>query len=142
MALEIILLVLAVAGIWEGFRLSKSVMLFVDPVGPGWYLFFMACLLFVCATVLLAKQIKRRKAGLKEARLSLQQGPAGRALLLLLLYGIAAMFLGYVIASALFFILAQRIFGERSWLRCAVIGVSITGCFYFVFSYLAGMPLP
>ena len=74
--------------------------------------------------------------------LSLHKGPAGRALLLLFLYGFAIMFLGYVIASAIFFILVQRIFGERSWIRCAVIGVSITGCFYFVFSYLAGMPLP
>jgi hypothetical protein len=38
--------------------------------------------------------------------------------------------------------LVQRIFGERSWLRCAAIGVSITACFYFVFSYLASVSLP
>ncbi len=142
MALEIILLVLAAAGIYEGVRLSKSVLLFVDPVGPGWYLFFMACLLFVCAIALLVRQFIRRKAGQRTAGLALHKGPAGRALVLLLLYGLAVMFLGYVIASAMFFIVVQRIFGERSWIRCTVIGVSITGCFYFVFSYLAGMPLP
>ena len=142
MALEIILLVLAAAGIYEGVRLSKSVLLFVDPVGPGWYLFFMACLLFVCAIALLVRQFIRRKAGQRTAGLALHKGPAGRALALLLLYGLAVMFLGYVIASAMFFIVVQRIFGERSWIRCTVIGVSITGCFYLVFSYLAGMPLP
>jgi len=142
MALEIILLVLAAAGIYEGVRLSKSVLLFVDPVGPGWYLFFMACLLFVCAIALLVRQFIRRKAGQRTAGLALHKGPAGRALVLLLLYGLAVMFLGYVIASAMFFIVVQRIFGERSWIRCTVIGVSITGCFYIVFSYLAGMPLP
>jgi len=142
MALEIILLVLAAAGIYEGVRLSKSVLLFVDPVGPGWYLFFMACLLFLCAIALLVRQFIRRKAGQRTAGLALHKGPAGRALVLLLLYGLAVMFLGYVIASAMFFIVVQRIFGERSWIRCTVIGVSITGCFYFVFSYLAGMPLP
>ena len=142
MALEIILLVLAAAGIYEGVRLSKSVLLFVDPVGPGWYLFFMACLLFVCAIALLVRQFIRRKAGQRTAGLALHKGPAGRALVLLLLYGLAVMFLGYVIASVMFFIVVQRIFGERSWIRCTVIGVSITGCFYFVFSYLAGMPLP
>ncbi len=142
MALEIILLVLAAAGIYEGVRLSKSVLLFVDPVGPGWYLFFMACLLFVCAIALLVRQFIRRKAGQRTVGLALHKGPAGRALVLLLLYGLAVMFLGYVIASAMFFIVVQRIFGERSWIRCTVIGVSITGCFYFVFSYLAGMPLP
>jgi hypothetical protein len=142
MALEIILLVLAAAGIYEGVRLSKSVLLFVDPVGPGWYLFFMACLLFVCAIALLARQFIRHKTGQRTAGLALHKGPAGRALVLLLLYGLAVMYLGYVIASGMFFIVVQRIFGERSWIRCTVIGVSITGCFYVIFSYLAGMPLP
>lgn len=142
MALEIILLVLATAGIYEGFRLSKSVLLFVDPVGPGWYLFFMSCLLFVCAIALLVKQFIRRKAGRHEVGLALHKGPAGRALILLLLYGVAIIYSGYVVASAIFFILVQRIFGERSWIRCTAIGVFITGCFYFVFSYLAAMPLP
>jgi hypothetical protein len=115
MILEIILLVIAAAGLTEGARLSKSTLLFVDPVGPGWYLFFMSCLLFICATALLVRQFIRRKAGHREVNL---------------------------FASALFFIVVQRIFGERSWPRCAMIGVSITACFYFVFSYLAGMPLP
>ena len=142
MILEIILLVMATAGIFEGARLSKSVLLFVDPVGPGWYLFFMSCLLFICALALLVRQFIRRKAGQREVSLSLHKGPAGRALILLLLYGVAATYLGYLPASAMFFILVQRIFGERSWIRCAMIGLSITGCFYFVFSYLASMPLP
>ena len=66
MALEIILLVMAAAGIYEGARLSKSVLLFVDPVGPGWYLFFMSCLLFVCAIALLIKQFIGRRAGQRE----------------------------------------------------------------------------
>jgi hypothetical protein len=142
MALEIILLILAAAGIYEGIRLSKSVLLFVDPVGPGWYLFFMSCLLFACATALLVKQIIGRRAGRREVDLALHKGPAGRALILLLLYGVAIIYFGYVAASAIFFILVQRIFGERSWIRCTTIGVFITGCFYFVFSYLASMPLP
>jgi hypothetical protein len=142
MALEIILLVLSAAGIYEGIRLSKSVLLFVDPVGPGWYLFFMSCLLFICATALLVKQIIARRAGRHEVRLALHKGPAGRALILLLLYGVAIIHAGYIAASAIFFILVQRIFGERSWIRCTAIGVFITGCFYFVFSYLASMPLP
>jgi hypothetical protein len=142
MILEIVLLVMAAAGVYEGLRLSKSALLFKDPVGPGWYLFFMSCLLFACAVALLAKQRARRKAGHREVSLALHEGPAGQALVLLVLYGIATTFLGYLIASAIFFVLVQRIFGERSWLRCATVGISITACFYFVFSYLAKMPLP
>lgn len=142
MSLKIILLVLAAVGMVEGINVSKSALLFVDPVGPGWYLFFIAGLLLVCAVALLGKRIIRRKTGLKEARLSLLQGPVGRTLLLLVFYAATMPLLGYVIASGIFFIGVQRVFGERSWPRCAAIGLSITGCFYFVFSYLAGMPLP
>lgn len=143
MILEIVLLVMAAAGLYEGIRLSKSTLLFTDPVGPGWYLFFMSCLLFACALALLVKELlARRKTDHREVGLSLHRGPAGQALILLFLYGVATTFLGYLIASAIFFVLVQRIFGERSWVRCTVVGLSITGCFYFVFSYLAGMPLP
>jgi hypothetical protein len=142
MVLEIILLLLAAAGMYEGMRLSKSVLLFVDPVGPGWYLFFMSCLLLVCAVALSIRQFAGWKAGRRAVGLSLHKGPAGRALALLFLYGIAVIYLGYVVASAMFFIGVQRVFGERSWIRCTMIGLSITVCFYVVFSYLAGMPLP
>ena len=60
MILEIILLFMAAAGLFEGVRLSKSTLLFKDPVGPGWYLFFMSGLLFACALALLLKQLARR----------------------------------------------------------------------------------
>jgi hypothetical protein len=142
MTLEIILLVMSILGIYEGGRLSGTVLLFTDSVGPGGYLFFNSCLLFICAMALLVRKFIRCKAGQREVSISLHKGAAGRAIILLALYGIAIMFLGYIIASAIFFILVQRIFGERSWIRCVVIGIAVTGCFYLIFSYLAGMPLP
>jgi len=142
MTLEIILLVIAIVGIFEGLRLSGVVLLFADSVGPGWYLFVMSCLLFVCAMALLIRRFIRRKAAHCEVSISLHKSAAIQAIMLLVLYGVAITFFGYVIASAIFFIWVQRIFGERSWLRCLVIGASLTACFYFVFSYLAGVPLP
>jgi len=142
MTLEIFLLVMSILGIYEGVRLSGTALLFADSVGPGWYLFFMSSLLFVCAAALLSRKFIRRKAGHRGVSLSIHKGAAGQALMLLILYGVAVMFFGYVIASVMFYILVQRIFGEHSWLRCAAIGVSITACFYFVFSYLARVPLP
>ncbi len=142
MILEIILLVMAVVGIFEGIRLSKSVLLFADPVGPGWYLFFMSCLLFLCAMALFVRAFRRHKAGQHQADLSLNKGFAGRVLFLLSVYGVAISYLGYTAASGVFFVWAQRLFGERSWIRCTMIGATITGCFYFVFSYLAHLPLP
>jgi hypothetical protein len=142
MILEIVLLAMATVGIFEGVRLSKSVLLFADPVGPGWYLFFMSCLLFICAMALLVRGFIRRKAGQHPVNLSVHKGFAGRAVFLLFLYGLAITYLGYVIASAIFFVWIQRLFGERSWTRCTMIGVTIAGCFYLIFSYLANVPLP
>ena len=140
--LETILLVMSLLGIYEGARLSGTILLFADSVGPGGYLFFMSCLLFICAAALLVRKFIRSRAGQHEVGIALHRGAAGQAMILLILYGLAVEFVGYLIASVFFFILAQRIFGERSWPRCGVIGVSITGSFYLVFSYLAGMPLP
>ena len=142
MILEMIFLIVGALGTYEGVRLSRTTLLYADSVGPGWYLLFMAGLLLVCATALLVRRFIRHKAVQSEVSVSLHKGAAGRAFLLLLLYGIAIIYLGYVVGSILFFTLIQRIFGERSWLRCTAIGVSITACFYFVFSYLASVSLP
>ena len=142
MILEMIFLIVGALGTYEGVRLSRTTLLYADSVGPGWYLLFMAGLLLVCATALLMRRFIRHKAAQSEVSVSLHKGAAGRAFLLLLLYGIAIIYLGYVVGSILFFTLIQRTFGERSWLRCAGIGISITACFYFVFSYLASVALP
>lgn len=142
MILGIILLILGTLGTYEGIRLTRTTLLYADSVGPGWYLLLMAGLLLVCAIALLLRRFISRKAAHGEVSISLHKGAAGRAFLLLFLYGVSIIYLGYVVGSILFFTLIQRIFGERSWLRCAVIGVSITACFYFVFSYLASVPLP
>ena len=141
MILEIICLIMGAAGIYEGIRLTKTTLLYGDSVGPGWYLLLMSCILFFCGMAFLVRRF-RRKAAQGELSISLHKGAAGRAFLLLVLYWVTIIYLGYLVASVIFFIWIQRIFGERSWLRCAVIGVSITACFYLVFSYLAGMPLP
>jgi hypothetical protein len=142
MILEIIFLIVGALGTYEGVRLSRTTLLYADSVGPGWYLLFMAGLLLVCAIALLVRRFIRRKAVQGEVNISLHKGAAGRAFLLLFLYGVAITYLGYVVGSILFFTVIQRIFGERSWLRCAAVGISITACFYFVFSYLASVSLP
>lgn len=142
MILEIGLLIVGALGIYEGVRLTRTTLLYADSVGPGWYLLLMSCLLFVCAIAFVARRVVSRNAVQGEVGISLHKGAAGRAFLLLFFYGVAIIHVGYVVSSVMFFTVIQRIFGERSWVRCAVIGASITACFYFVFSYLASVPLP
>jgi hypothetical protein len=142
MGLEnILLMALAVVGIYEGARLAGVPLLIDDPVGPGWYLLFMSVLLFICASALLVRRTRGKPVS-QTGGLSFLRGPAGQSFLLLLFYGLAALTAGYLIASALFFVLGPRVFGERSWARAAVLGLAMTGSFYRVFSRLAGVPLP
>jgi hypothetical protein len=138
---NILLMALAIIGIYEGARLVGVPLLIDDPVGPGWYLLFMSVLLFICASALLVRRARRKPVS-QSGGPSFLKGPAGQSFLLLLFYGLAALTAGYLIASAVFFVLGQRVFGERSWVRSAVLSLVITGSFYLVFSFLAGVPLP
>jgi hypothetical protein len=87
---DILPMALAIIGIYEGTRLAQVALLFDDELGPGWY-FFLSGVLFVWVIALLVRQIK-------------------------VFYGLAVFFSGYLIASLIFFLLAQRIFGERGLL--------------------------
>ena len=142
MTVEIALLALSAVGIYDGFRLSKSALLYTDPVGPGWYLFTVSILLLVCTLVVVWQRLIRCRGDKSKSSTSMLKSAAGCALLLLAFYGVGIMYLGYLVASVPYFILAQRAFGETSWRRCTLIGVTITGCFYLLFACLAGMPLP
>jgi hypothetical protein len=142
MVLEALLLLLGGLGIYEGVRLTKTTLLYADAVGPGWYLLLMSFLLLACGIALVLRRLVGRLGPAGDVGILLHQGAAGRAFLVLVLYGIALTHLGYVVSSLAFFTLVQRTFGERSWVRCAVIGASITAGFYVIFSYLAAVPLP
>ena len=142
MILEVIFLIIGAVGIYEGVRLTHTTLLYADAFGPGWYLFLMACLLFGCAMALSVRRFIRRKRAQLEGSISMHKNAVGRAFLLLLLYGVSIMYVGYAVGSVVFFTVAQRIFGERSWARSTAIGVVITACFYIVFVYLAAVPLP
>ena len=138
---NILLMALAIIGIYEGARLAGGTLLIEDPVGPGWYLLFMSALFFLCGSALLVRQIRSETVS-HGGGLSVLKGPAGQSLILLISYGLVVLVAGYLVGSILFFVSAQRVFGERSWVRSAVLGLVMTGSFYLVFSHLAGVPLP
>jgi hypothetical protein len=143
MALEIILLIVGALGTYEGYRLTHTTLLYHDGVGPGWYLLFMAGLLLFCAIALAARKLVARGAVVEgEGIVALHKSSAGRAFFLLFLYAAGIFYIGYIAGSLLFFSVVQRVFGERSWVRCALIGAAITAGFWFIFSYLASVPLP
>ena len=139
--IEGVVLLLAAVGIYEGARLSRVSLLFADPLGPGWYLFFSSLFLFICTGIITVRQW-RLKTPPREDQTPFYKAHYGQALLLLVFYAMAASLVGYLAASFFFFLLIQRVFGERSWIRCLIVATAITAISYYGFSYLAGMPLP
>jgi hypothetical protein len=137
----LVLMAIASGGIMEGAKLLKVPLSVYDPLGPGGYILLISILLLMCTIIQLAINVKRRTLTTGMS-FSLHCGPAGLAVGLLFLYAITSSFVGYFVGSALFFVLVQQVFGERSWPRSSMLGLAFTIAFYLVFSYIAGVPLP
>ena len=62
--------------------------------------------------------------------------------MVLILYTVTMPFLGYLLATVIFFPVIYLIFGVRPWTKGVVVGVITTAIFYAIFAYLADLPLP
>ena len=131
---------LGLLGIREGLRLGRMPLEGSDVVGPGWYVFFISVILLVGAVAFLAVNVRRHEIVQPQAA-SLRFGPAGKAMAVLGVYTVATPLAGYAIGSALFFVLAFRVFGMRTWARSAAAGLVTTAIFDLFFSYIAGISM-
>lgn len=137
---SLFLIGLAILGLREGVRLLKVPLLFVDIIGPGWYIFFVSVLLLMSALVYSWGYFKRPGIS-KDKHFLLHLGPPGRITAIFGLYIIIVPFIGYAIGSMIFFILVFHASGMRSWVWSILIGIGVALAFKFCFSYLAGIPL-
>ena len=138
------MLVLAFLGLYDGIRLSRVSLLNPDPVGPGWYLFIVSGMLFLCALwyCFIPKNQKKRIARAEKKVPPFSIGSAGWVLIVLVVYTIVTPLVGYTPATAFFFVLALRFSGVNSWPKSIVLGLAFAAAFKFLFSDLAGISLP
>jgi hypothetical protein len=136
-----VLTVLALLGLYEGFRLIRVSLAVKDPLGPGWYLLFISLALWVCGLAYLVAGLKKRSETVR-GRFSIRLGPVLQCSILLVLYCLLMVTLGYLVSTLLFFLTAIPIFGMKSWKRDVAMSLAFTAAFYFIFSYLAGLTLP
>ncbi|HYL81698.1 MAG TPA: tripartite tricarboxylate transporter TctB family protein [Candidatus Acidoferrum sp.] len=61
---------------------------------------------------------------------------------ILAVYACAFPFLGYLVATMLFFPVTYFVFGVRPWLKSAWVGVFTAALFYVIFAHFAEIPLP
>lgn len=136
----LILTVIGIVGVMEGFRLNRVSAEADEAFGPGWYLLILSIILMICGFYYLASTFKRVHEK-KEAVLS-WKGPASFCILAMIFYSFLISYIGYFMSTAAFVFVATRLFGEQSWVTSTLIaGISGT-VFWFVFVFLAQIPMP
>lgn len=133
-------LLLGIASLAEAYVLS------LDPnatrlhqtLRPGLYVALLGAVLVVSGIVHIW-----RNAGVLTARVTAAGTRHAPALVAVLVgYVLLIERLGYMAASAPFFVLVLRLFGARSWLISGGLGIVLTGVFYVLFVRYLGVILP
>lgn len=136
----LILTVIGIVGILEGLSLNRLSAEAGDAFGPGWYLLILSLILMICGLYYLASTFK--KANEKTETSLSWKGPASFCILAMIFYSFLLPYIGYFISTAAFVFVGTRLFGERSWVKSTLLaGISGT-VFWFVFIYLAHIPMP
>ncbi len=146
-----LLLGLSALGLFEGLRLIGRVQVKGEPVGPGWYVVFVASVMLVCVLIYSVKGLvksiwqRRSQAGAKpggEKSPSLLAWGAVLPIAVFAAYIFLLPILGYAASTVFFFLLALRTFGEKSWVRCILFSIVFTVGFYVGFVRVAEVVLP
>jgi putative tricarboxylic transport membrane protein len=140
----ILVLVLALVAMIEGLRLilNKDPLVLYDPLGPGFYILVLGLGLMVLSVVHFVANHQRspgkgRVAASKEMRVKLF-GAIG----ILALYILLVHFVGYLVATAVFFFLELKVSGVKSWRNNVILTLMFTIVYYVVFVKFCGMLFP
>jgi len=136
----LLLAVVGIVGILEGFRLNRLSAAAEEAYGPGWYLLILSVILIVCGLYHLATTFtKTRKEG---GTTPFWKGPAALCILAMMIYTFLIPYIGYFLGSAAFLLIATRLFGEKSWLISSLLAGIGGGALWLIFIYLAKIPMP
>ncbi len=136
----LILLVIGIVGVIESFRLNRVSAAADEAFGPGWYLLILSVLLIICGLYYLASTFKG--ANKKTEAAHFWNGPAAFCILAMIFYSFLIPYVGYFIATAAFLLVATRLFGEQSWVTSTLVAGISGAVFWFVFIFLAKIPMP
>lgn len=145
--LGITLVVFSVASMLDAARISETLRQpgVFDLVGPDRYLMGTGILLLVLGVGLLYQGARQVYAGGRHAPGAGGDSDANTHLWLLggiVVYAVLMATVGYTISTLVFFLIAFRVMGMRSWGWVVGSAVVVTSCFAILFRYAADMPLP
>jgi putative tricarboxylic transport membrane protein len=144
---SIVLLIISLGVLFEGIRLTRvTTRLTQDVMGPGTYIIVLGGLLILGMLIHVASysvHILRLKKKLME-----EPHVRGLSLTVLVmvaviaLYGVLIQFLGYLIATPVFFLLMFRSVGVDSWHRNVALTIILSAVYYFVFVHYCSVIFP
>lgn len=127
-------------GGWDLWQRDREDAMF-DALGPDRYLMLLGGLLLLCGLIIAlgrSAPVHTEAEGEKEPFF----GPPVTFTILLGLYTIGIMVIGYTLSTFLFFVAAYYLAGRRKIVPTLVASVVTTVCFYGLFVQLADMNLP
>jgi hypothetical protein len=139
----LILVIFGIVGVIEGLRLNERSEEAGDAFGPGWYLITLSLVLLICGLIYLASTSKGRDKKTVAAETAFSwKGPASFAIVTMILSCALLPYIGYFLSTAAFLLVCTRLFGEQSWVKSILIAGLSGVVFWFVFVYLAQIPMP
>jgi putative tricarboxylic transport membrane protein len=136
----LILLVIGIVGVIESIRLNRISAAADEAFGPGWYLLILSFILIICGLYCLASTFKRVNKKTEAAHF--WNGPAAFCILAMIFYSFLIPYIGYFMSTAAFLFVATRLFGEQSWVTSTLVAGISGAVFWFVFIFLAKIPMP
>ena len=115
-----------------------------DPQGPRFFPLCVVLAWLLLSAIYLATHIgKIIRTGKGEAAEKFaRMVPAAILVIALIVYALVLDSVGYLIATALFFVAAARVLGSRNWARDITVGVLLSAVVYFSFTQALGVRLP
>jgi len=138
----LVVTIIGIVGVIEGFRLNRISAEAEEAYGPGWYLLLLSLILIACGLYFLVSTFKKinKKTEAEEA-FSLY-GPATFAIVGMCFYSFLLPYIGYFLSTAAFLLAATRFFGEPSWVKSTLLAGVSGAVFWVIFVYLAQIPMP
>ncbi|TRZ51588.1 hypothetical protein D4S03_04930 [bacterium] len=138
------LFIISIVSIVEGIRLViyKDPNTLFDPIGPGLYVLIISILLMVTSFTYFIGNYKKNIDTKKDATNNemvqrVIYMTAAFAAYIFLIY-----FIGYLLASIIFFLLEFRIVGIKSWPISILLALSFSAFYYVTFVYFCDMVFP
>jgi putative tricarboxylic transport membrane protein len=144
----LVLLIVGLGSIVEGVRLIGMDNVQFDRLGPGGYNIGIGTILIILGIAYFLNIRKEAKEKTGGDRVSAGNQQRSHTIMMVSIIAIMAFYallinlIGYLLASAVFFLLINRVVGFRSWLSNVAASAVMTACFYVIFVKWMGMLFP